>query len=222
MKTFSRLLAISLIFISSLTLNAQTINVIAGFSSNSAVATGDSIANSGLSALSGYHLGANIDIKINNFLTFQPGITYQTKGSKYQFSVNPTGNLFGPRASITTDITARYLDLPLNIKAHYDINKSLIVFATAGPYVGFGLEGETTTNVNFLGFNIPNNQAIDWGTDIQRIDYGLGLGGGLSYRNFILQATYDLGLANLVVEGSENNSLQNRIFRISLGYRINL
>jgi hypothetical protein len=84
------------------------------------------------------------------------------------------------------------------------------------------LEGETTTNVNFLGFNIPNNQAIDWGTDIQRIDYGLGLGGGLSYRNFILQATYDLGLANLVVEGSENNSLQNRIFRISLGYRINL
>jgi len=222
MKTFSRLLAIFLIFNSSWSLKAQSINIIAGFSSTSAVSTGDSIANNGLSALAGYHFAANIDFKINDYLSFQPGLIFQTKGSKYQFSVNPTGNLFGPRASITTDITARYLDLPLNIKAHYDINTNLTVFAIAGPYVGLGLEGEVTTNVNFLGLNIPNNQAIDWGTDIQRFDYGLGFGGGVEYRNFILQANYDLGLANLVVEGSVNNSLQNRIFRLSLGYRINI
>ncbi len=222
MKSLSQLLASFLLLISSFSLSAQNINFIAGFSSTNAVSTGDSLNNSGLNAIGGYHLGGSYDIKINDFLTFQPGLSFQTKGSKYQFSANPTGNFFGPRAAITVDITARYIDIPLNIRAHYDISKDLRIFASAGPYVGFGLQGEIATNINFLGIAVPTNQAIDWGTDLQRVDYGIGFGGGLSYQNITLQATYDLGLANLVVEGADNNSLKNRILRISLGYSIDL
>ena len=222
MKNLKKLLVFSFFLILSLSLKAQTINFMGGISSTSAASTGDSINNSGLSAVLGYHFGASVDIKINKYLTFQPGITYQTKGSKYNFSVNPTGNFFGPRAAISTNINATFLDIPLNMMAHYDFNKNVSVFATAGPYIGYGLKGNIATRISFLGTVIPVDQEIEWGDDLERIDYGLGFGGGLKYRNFSLAATYDLGLANLVVDGKENNSLQNRIFRISLGYSLDL
>lgn len=214
MKNSTLLLAFFLIIALSPQLKAQELNFIVGYNSSSLALQGDSVQTDGIKSRPGFHIGASVNIKINDYLDFQPGLTFQSKGVESEVS------FFG--ISQKSSISLYYLDIPLNLVGKYDINKQLSAYLSAGPYVGIGLSGEVDFEVNAFGNVESGSDPVEWGNDFQRLDFGLGLGAGVNYQNFILGFSYDLGLANILVDPNPDESVKNNVFRISVGYTINL
>ncbi len=86
--------------------------------------------------------------------------------------------------------------------------------------MGIGLVGETNVQASGPGVSENVTEPVEWGTDVERLDFGISLGAGLTYQNFLLGAHYDLGLINILADAPEGNSARNNVFRISLGYTL--
>ena len=213
MKNASKIVVFSILLLISQKITAQEINFIAGYNASSMAIEGDdSIDLPGIKSKPGFHVGASINLRINDYLTFQPGLNFTTKG------VLGESSLFG--ITQKSSIQFYYLDIPLNIVANFDITEELGAFVSTGPYAGIGLIGETNVEASGLGVSENVTEPVEWGTDVERLDFGLSLGVGLTYKPFLLGINYDYGLANILVDAPEGNSIRNKVFRISLGYTL--
>tara|TARA_R110002050_G_scaffold274159_1_gene418484 strand:+ start:2189 stop:2833 length:645 start_codon:yes stop_codon:yes gene_type:complete len=214
MRKIDKILAFFLITLFSQQLKAQAINFIAGYSSSTFALIGDDTSSEGLKAKPGFHIGASTNIKIAKNLNFQPGLSFQSKGTKEDISN------FG--FSQKTSVNLYYLEIPLNLVGNFEINKKLSVYVSAGPYIGFGLSGNSESVINVLGVVESTDEKIVWGTNFERLDFGLGLGTGLKYQNYLIGLSYDYGFANIAADPPAGNYARNTVFRLSIGYTINL
>ncbi len=82
----------------------------------------------------GFHLGFTVDVPINDFLSFEPGLVFTTKGLKYE------DEFMG--VDLKVKVNLYYLDIPLTIKASHDLGGGIKMFGAVGPYVGLGLSGK--------------------------------------------------------------------------------
>src|SRR5690349_20257936 len=93
---------------------------------------GDKLSN-GL--LTGYNIGANVEIPIATDFYLQPGVLYSTKGAKAE------RDYLGQGVNAKTKLS--YVEVPVNLlyKPALGSGKLLLGF---GPYVAFGVGGKTT------------------------------------------------------------------------------
>ena len=209
MKIFTKISMIALISLFCLQSNAQTFGLKAGLNlSNMLIKDNDE--NSDLNNIPGFHIGAIVDMPFNEFLSFESGLLFTTKGYKFEEE-----ELFKLKA----ETKLYYLDIPLTLKASHDLGNGLKMFGTAGPYVGIGLSGKT--KATFEGV-IMDDDNINWGSsdddDLKKLDWGLTFGGGVEINSIIIGISYDLGLSNISAYQDYGSTIKNKVLKFSVGY----
>jgi hypothetical protein len=150
--------------------------------------------------LTGFQIGLTLEVPVGEKTYFNTALLYTTKG--YKFS------LFG--AEFKAPLT--YLEIPLNIEYKEEVG-GVLIFAEAGPYIGFGLSAKVKTG--------NTTQDIDFGSEndeLKRVDAGLNFGGGIELDKIRLGINYEVGLVN--IENTEDAKTKLRNFSIFAAYII--
>jgi Outer membrane protein beta-barrel domain len=143
----------------------------------------------------GLHIGPVADFKLQESLYFNTGILYSLKGAS--------------AAGATS--TLNYLVIPLNLAYKFPMKSKSDFFIGAGPYLGYALSGKNKFN--------GQTEDITFGSGgMKRFDFGVGFGAGVELGSFLASLNYELGLANLVDDSSQDTKLKNKVFQISIGY----
>ncbi len=156
----------------------------------------------------------------NEEFTVESGLIFENKG--YNQDVSNDG------LNIDNITTLYYLDIPVYLKYRYRFRNRNKIYFGAGPFVGYGLFGNTQYTYSYEGTDpITNNESIDWGNDeaqddYKRLDYGVtGKIGFLMDNGLNLSLSYDYGIPNIVTL-DEIREEKTRIVRLSIGYTLKL
>lgn len=141
----------------------------------------------------GFHLGALVEIPINDKFSVQPELLYSMKGSNYDFS---TGD---------TDIKLDYIDVPVMGKYHIIEGLS----AELGPVIGILVKADAD----------DGDETVDIKEFYKSTDIGIGI--GASYRlpmGVFFSLRYNKGLTDINDDPEINAKNQNNVFQVSAGY----
>ncbi|MBB3699515.1 outer membrane beta-barrel protein [Flammeovirga yaeyamensis] len=217
MKRLTKLLTIIFVALLCYQTNAQTIGIKGGLN----LATLNEKDNDGTYSDNydmnpGFHFGLTVDVPLNEFLSFEPGLLLTTKGMKYE------DELIG--LNLSGHANLYYIDVPLNLKATHEFGSGVKLYGTIGPYVGMGLSGKIKATLEFQGDEQTEEEEIKWGSNqdedtFKRLDMGLTFGAGVEINSILLGLSYDLGLSNISTNQDNGMSVKNRVLKFSVGYR---
>ena len=191
----------------------------------------------------GFHLGATVDLPLTNLFSLETGLILNNRGGKMVFDsqseiMASSNDVIDPLSTtpkplpMETEITASlyYLDIPLLLRGNLKLNENIKLFGTFGPYLGIALKGtsEIETNmptelIEMFDYEAPSKEDVEIGSEngqMKRLDSGLSFGTGIEFNSIVLGLSYDLGLMNTT--NSETDKTNNRVFKISLGYKLGL
>lgn len=217
MKHLNKVLTIALLALFCQQVNAQSIGIKGGLNLvNVLEEDDDDTYSNDYSMNAGFHLGATVDVPINDFLTFEPGLLLTTKGYRVEEK--------GSGGSLTGKLKLYYFDIPLMFKASHDLGGGLKMFGALGPYFGLGLSGKFEINAESQDDKSTLETDIKFGDnedndDLRRFDSGLAFGAGVEYNSILFGITYDLGLANMSAYQNDGYTIKNRSLKFSVGYR---
>lgn len=165
-----------------------------------------------------FHGGVLVNFPFSNLLSFETGVMYQNRGYKSEDS----GEFLGVEFSSETDVRITYIDIPLTLRATFEVGE-LSIYAYGGGYAGIGISGEGESKNTTAGMTTTITEDIEFGEEGQfkRIDYGALIGVGVEFGSIFIDAGYNIGLANVLDTGSDDKDVNNRLLTLSLGYRIN-
>lgn len=165
----------------------------------------------------GYNFTVFGDFGVGKNFFIQPGVSLQNKGTKLE------GNFAGITGEQTYNIMA--IEVPVNAVLRIPTGQSGALQLSAGPYVGFNVDGKVKTTItsgNNSGTTEDNlkfgNKADD---DFASTDFGANFGVGYRLNNgFMLGANYGMGFTNMFPKNarSDDGKANNRIWGFSLGY----
>ncbi len=165
----------------------------------------------------GIHLGITAEKSITDMFAIEATPILNMKG--YSISENYKDNGFDYK--LKGGSTLFYADLPINIKAYFNVSEYK-VFGAVGPYVGMGLSGKTNYKYTYGDESESNSDTIKWGNDsdadMKRLDYGMQIGGGVEINKMQVGLFFTQGLANLTTDSDGSNKINNQVISISLSY----
>jgi hypothetical protein len=171
----------------------------------------------------GYNFTVFGDFGVGNNFFIQPGISLQNKGTKLEGTLPLNGSTI--TGTNTSNVMA--IEVPINAVLRIPTGTAGAFQISAGPYVGFNIDGKSKVNVtsgpgselgeqeNKLKFGSKNDD------DLSSMDFGANM--GLGYRmnsGFIIGANYGLGLSNLIPKDKRSGDTKaaNRVIGFSVGY----
>lgn len=169
------------------------------------------------SGILGFHGGVKAMIPIATEFYFQPGLLFSTKGSEFTEGI------------VSRKINLSYVELPLNLvyKSRLGSGSFLLGF---GPYVGYGIKGNTTTESTLgkIKTDVKFKSKVE-STDpltttyIKPLDVGGNIFVGYEMSGgLFIQLNTQLGLVNIQPEyaaiSSNKSSIKNVGFGLSVGY----
>jgi hypothetical protein len=168
----------------------------------------------------GFHFGPTLEFPINEMFAFESGLLFSTKGTKMSEKETYMDETFEAKSKVNLF----YLDVPLTAKATFDFG-SVKFYGTFGPYVGIGLNGKLKSEMKTNGETETYEEDINFGSDededdLKRLDYGVSAGAGIAFKSIQIGVTYGLGLANISAYIDDGDKVKNRVFGISLGYKL--
>jgi hypothetical protein len=176
--------------------------------------------------LNSWHADLMVDIPVWGGLYLQPVLRYNTVGAQFEQPAAAPAGVFLPSAS---ELRLHYLQLPLNVvyKIPFSFGKIAI---GAGPYAGYGLNGNYDLAIRYNGRVVQNSQQdIRFGdnsnikstnSQLRRWDAGANVMLGVEFNSLIVVgANYSLGLTD--VDRSSSSTLKNSYLGISLGVLLN-
>ncbi|MFA6247548.1 MAG: porin family protein [Mucilaginibacter sp.] len=153
--------------------------------------------------------GVFADFKVGTAVSIQPALNYTGKG----------GNVSLIDFDTQADFKTYYLQLPVNVVYHIPAVIGNVYFG-AGPYVGLGLSGKVKGKDD-QGNSVSED--ITFGSEsgeFKKTDFGLNGIAGVEFKGgLILGINYDLGLSNISNDTADNESLKNRVFGVSVGFK---
>lgn len=185
--------------------------------------------------LPGLKIGGIFDIGLSPMLSLQPGLLFQMKGYKNDFTSTVVVNNLTYRQTEEATVRANYLEVPLNLQLNIAAGSGDF-FVSAGPYAAFamggsvnskttrtldmGTEGTTTTTERDRDLEIGDNAATD---DITSTDVGLNINTGYRWNSgWLIRGNAGFGLTNIQPGGDDMNSLHNFSVALSVGYLFGL
>jgi hypothetical protein len=185
--------------------------------------------------LIGFHVGAVVDIKILEFLYFQPGIMLSLKGGEEKEESEERESYSGYNRyyyrETKSSVALWYIDVPLMLSLKGTLANDLALRVNLGPYLGFGLFGkyeyERVRREDDSGpekesreiKNVFAPTAIEKAEGFkgfERLNFGVGLGAGVEYTSLYFGLNYNMGLANMSKE--DNGGLYESTFGLTIGY----
>lgn len=218
MKTFTKIFLVTVISSFCLNLSAQTIGIKAGLSmANMLAKNDDDTFSEDYKMKTGFHIGATVDVPFTDLLSFQTGLLLNSKGLKIKEKEDGV--------DYKATLNLMYIDIPLNVVANYEVQDGVNIFGALGPYVGFGITGKYKTTAEFEGEKETETDDVKWGTnkeedDFKRLDLGFTIGAGVEVSSISAGLYYDLGLANISPYSENGYKENNRVLRLTLGYKI--
>ncbi len=184
--------------------------------------------------LHGARIGMTFDFLLPNHFSLQTGLLYTiAHGTAPQkWGVVDEEESYATSDSLTHRVTEHWLAIP--IRAYYNIKlwKQLNLFFYGGPQLMIGLaetdhiknelpDKATAFYRDELGLHVdPYNRFKD---ELYPVNIQLGIGGGLEWDCFRLQAGYDFGLNNqLRQRKTENQHLWEWSWYVSFAYKLPL
>ncbi len=192
-------------------------------------------ANNSGEYLPGLKVGGVFDIGLSRMLSLQPGLLFQMKGYKNDFTSTVVINNLSYQQTQEQTLRANYLEIPLNLQLNLDAGPGYF-FVGAGPYAAFalggtvdskttrtlamGTEGTSTTTETSHSLNVGDNVATD---DVMGTDVGLNINTGYRWNSgLFLRGNAGFGLMNIQPGGDDMNSLHNFSVALSVGYLFGL
>ena len=163
----------------------------------------------------GFHVGLAAEFPINKFLSIEPALIYNSKGARLEETISGI--------NVSADLNLQYLDIPVNLKVHQQMEGGLKIFATAGPYLGIGLaEKPKQKRVDKVLREATNKKLA--GEQVQKMitrdrEFGATFGAGVEIKMVQVGISYDLGLSNIAANRDNGYSVKNRVLKFSVGYR---
>jgi|BioPla2DNA2_1021312.scaffolds.fasta_scaffold13136_5 hypothetical protein len=168
-------------------LERTTFGIQAGLTSSSA-----SLKDLSTESVSKYHVGGFLQIPLAAGFSFQPGLLYQVKGASMDsFSDHSLESSF---ESLETEVG--YLEVPLQIQWGPDLI-AFRPYVFAEPFLGYAIAVKSEGQAK-LSISSSNKSLKDSG--LSRLEYGLGLGGGIELWKLQLSAKYFWNMGSLYSE----------------------
>ena len=169
-----------------MSISAQDIKFGAKVGVNFSNFTGDIDMNK---ALTGFHIGAFVELELSEAITLQPELLFSSQGTKFEES------------GVSIDFNANYINLPVMFK--YSVAEGFNL--EAGPQIGFLISAELADE--------------DIKDEMESIDFGMNVGASYDFsEQLFAQARYNIGLSN-IAKDSGDEKIQNSVISVSLGYR---
>lgn len=168
----------------------------------------------------GFQIGPIVEFSLTNLFSLETGVLFSTKG----FKTEDSGTTFGIDWETESRFKLNYLDIPVNLRAGYDIG-SIKVIGNIGPYIGIALSGKEKIERTVDGDTEINEYELQIGSDkgednIKRTDFGLNIGASAAYKEFEVGLNYGLGIANLSPSTDNGTKFKNRVFSITFAYKL--
>lgn len=156
----------------------------------------------GNKAKAGLNVGFVIGTQLtrNTPLCFETGLYYTEKGGKSTYD----GNKF--------TYGLDYLEVPLLLKYKYYADRDFSIEPFLGGYLACGVAGKIK---DFGNREAYSSFGDDYTQNFKRFDGGLRLGCGLGFQMVYMEASYDIGLAN--VGNDEFDDTHTGCFNLTFG-----
>jgi len=189
---------------------------------NTSATSGGTIPNVDFLPSANFAVVAEIGVSEN--FAFQPELAYTQKG--FQIREGFDFNLFNLPifAGVQAQTKINYLEIPLLAKYKFG-NEGIKGYVTAGPTLGYAINGRLETKASFI-IDIPlTNTKIDMGNDnFNRFEVGATIGAGVAIPagsgELFLDARYTHGLTKVDNISFAELALKNKVIGLSLGYKI--
>ncbi len=201
MKTFVRM-ALPLAFLIAAPVQAQTTIGVKGGINVANISTSATDLPDVIDSKTGFVGGGFVTFGFG-LLAIQPELLYSQKG----FKAEELGQ--------TAQLGTNYIEIPVLLKAQFKL-AMLRPAIYAGPVVSF----ETGCNLDVLGvsFSCDDDEGF---VDRKTTDWGAAFGANLDFFlgpvTLLLDARYQLGLANLADVADSDESVKNRVWQIMAG-----
>lgn len=185
-------------------------------------------ANSDKDVKIGFHFGYVATYKFMEPFQVQTGIFLTKKGMKQSYDKYTETAIGTDKTRIVyrSKLDANYVQIPLMIGWESDYEKEWVFNINAGAYGAWGFKGRTkqhTTKTEIIGGDYEDIITYDnkdektfSGNILKKFDYGVLINAGIIYDVYLLNLSYEYGLANV----SQNDpELRNRNLTLSVGLR---
>lgn len=162
--------------------------------------------------------GGFINFKLAPLVSLQLECNYDPRGMQSEIPTYEGEGLFEGDEYQSLD----YVTVPLLVKA-----KLLVFFVEGGPYVGFLIKANEIRNGTLTKTSDTGFVVSDFYTEIDNkeywntVDYGLVLGGGISFKLGPVEvmggARYHAGMANILKDNDSALQAHNRVMSVYAG-----
>jgi len=161
--------------------------------------------------VTGATIGLLLDVPMQRYGSFQPGLNYVGKNSKDNV-VTSSGQ------TVETKTLINYLELPLNVVFRIPGGSGNVLLGT-GVATAVALSGRQTSSGSSDTKKL--NFGDDATDDFARYDFGINVIAGYEFKNdFFVQLNYNYGIHRLFVGGDPDDKLYNRYFALRVGVMI--
>jgi hypothetical protein len=201
-------------------ISGQIPGVVAGWNASSMVLIDQENPRFSYHSKMGFNAGATLEIPVLDFLSAETGILLVKRGH----GISSTENFGGIDLIRREEHELYNLDFPLVARLRFNTGK-FDVFASAGPYLSYGLSGKIISSQIFGDQTENEIKPITWGNtagaDYKRTDYGFIFSTGFERGAFNAGISYVAGESDIspVNDPDQRSVLENRQICILIGYK---
>ena len=199
MKNIKKICALFALIFAVAIVSAQTYRIEAGF-----ISPKQSGSSFSTNYFNGIRVGATAEFELKNNFSLLTGALYSVVySSKVQYYALESAD------SVSYKTFGHSIDVPLRLTYTLPITKDLKVFAFAGPNLNIGLAQPRNTTailsqsskdlIASQGGIVPETGTQDLykSAMISRINFQMGAGGGIQWKNYQLKGGYDFGINSI-------------------------
>ena len=159
---------------------------------------------------SGYGLGLLFKAPFDGYLHFSPYIMYNKRGFKYNQQSNPDS---------AYNSSLHYIDIVPALSIDFPTGKTSAFVVSAGFNLSVGIAGTEKLTAN--GVTTSKKIKFDVSSNYGLFDLGLNTSIGYHFDKFLVEAGYNLGLADINNQyDKDGRNMRNRMLSFSVGYYI--
>ncbi|NOR74661.1 MAG: outer membrane beta-barrel protein [Draconibacterium sp.] len=165
--------------------------------------------------MQGFHVGATMENLFSEVVSLESGLFVSLKSFKLDEYLDGV--------AVRNKTYLYYLDIPIALKTKFDLGATSKWFVAAGPVIDIGFAGNQISTYNWHGDGQAVKEKIEWGNnegEINRFDVGLTFGAGVEFNLWQVGVYYDFGLTDISSDTNPENTIKNRLWKLSVGYKL--
>ncbi len=175
----------------------------------------------------GLAAGVDLQYQATDILAYSIGIGYTRQGCKYKdsdLSQAEPGNYTG-FSNVRTNLD--YLNVPL--MGHIYIAQGLSL--NAGVQAGFLLRSNISYDMAEITINKDGSYTYDskaqhidtkMNSLMKKVDFSIPVGLSFEYANVVVDLRYNIGVTNIYKSGVSDSNNCNKVFALTVGYKLDL